>query len=137
MTGPEVCWCNHPRSYHTERLRGCPELCCPLPCECLGFELRAAPAPVDAATPGEVYLRADPDANDAGTVVDAGPDELLSRAHDAIRQFGPGTSAGGRAEAGWLPAGRIVGDGPEILRRSPEAAVNDWDPGRVLRSRFP
>jgi hypothetical protein len=34
---------------------------------------------------------------------------------DAMRYFGPGTTAGGRAEAGWLAVGRIVGDGPETL----------------------
>ena len=33
---------------------------------------------------------------------------------DALRAFGPGTTAGGRAEAGWFMLGRIADDGLQL-----------------------
>lgn len=33
---------------------------------------------------------------------------------DPLRAFGPGTTDGGRAEAGWFCVGRFDGDGPTI-----------------------
>lgn len=104
------CWvCDHPRSWHTERyLRNGP--CgCPLPCECVQFS-EPPETTVYVAPPG---------------------------VPDAFRAFGPGTTEGGRAEAGWLPAGRILGPGPDIHSDAAEAAVDGWEPGRVIRSRRP
>ena len=40
----------------------------------------------------------------------ADPD-VIERAKKAFAAFGPGTTAGGRAEAGWLEAGTISEDG--------------------------
>lgn len=34
---------------------------------------------------------------------------------DPLRAFRPGTTAGGRAEAGWFMVGRVVGDGPTFV----------------------
>lgn len=34
---------------------------------------------------------------------------------DPLRAFGPGTTDGGRAEAGWFLAGTVVGDGPTFV----------------------
>ncbi|WAB10149.1 hypothetical protein SEA_GRAVAILLIA_40 [Mycobacterium phage Gravaillia] len=34
---------------------------------------------------------------------------------DPLRAFGPGTTVGGRAEAGWICVGRTVGDSPKIV----------------------
>lgn len=50
--------------------------------------------------------------------------DAMERAAYAARCFGPGTTDGGRAEAGWLPAGRILGDGPDI---TPEPTIDARD----------
>lgn len=63
-------------------------------------------APCSAIPPGEVWI--------APADVDT--------AAAAIRCFGPGTTAGGRAEAGWRIVGRIADDGP-VLKLSPETVV--------------
>jgi hypothetical protein len=34
---------------------------------------------------------------------------------DAMRAFGPGTTAGGRAEAGWFLLGHVADDGPTFV----------------------
>lgn len=100
--------CNHPRSWHTDRYVRDGPAGCPLPCECVQF-VEPEPPRLDAATPA----------------IHTAPVQADGGISEAMRAFGPGTTAGGRAEAGWLPAGRIVGEGPEILRDLPEG----WEPG--------
>lgn len=50
------------------------------------------------------------------------PEDMAERARRAIRQVGPGTTPGGRAEAGWFDVGRISDTPPppvnvRIVRR--------------------
>lgn len=37
------------------------------------------------------------------------------RDSDPLRAFGPGTTVGGRAEAGWFLAGTVAADGPTFV----------------------
>ncbi|MCK0174790.1 hypothetical protein [Mycolicibacterium sp. F2034L] len=39
---------------------------------------------------------------------------------DAMQAFGPGTTAGGRAEAGWFMVGRIADGGPTLIPNESE-----------------
>lgn len=73
-------------------------------------------------------LSACPDCSSAAPApVYAAPlSEIDPAAANAIRCFGPGTTDGGRAEAGWFLAGQIVGDGPEIIPEH-EAVNQAWD----------
>jgi hypothetical protein len=47
--------------------------------------------------------------------VSGGPVWLGPIDGDPFAAFGPGTTKGGRAEAGWFEIGTIVGDTPKIL----------------------
>lgn len=44
-----------------------------------------------------------------------------STPEDALRMFGPGTTAGGRAEAGWMMLGTIEADGLVFFSKSDDA----------------
>ncbi|ORA23414.1 hypothetical protein BST13_35260 [Mycobacterium aquaticum] len=53
------------------------------------------------------------------------------RNSDPLRMFGPGTTDGGRAEAGWFKVGTLDGDGPTLIPDGPcECACDDCVKGR-------
>lgn len=73
-------------------------------------EFGALIMPSEAIPPGEVWT------GPTGTTVD-----------EAIAMFGPGTTAGGRAEAGWMMVGTIDADALKL--GDPHREPGDWPAG--------